>query len=103
MFCPSTRLMLSDNRRRSSSRSEEHTSELQSLRHLVCRLLLEKKKNKKIATILKQHQFRTQRKTTIYTHNPHTRQQTNQTLNPHNTHNQQPTHKKRPNPHRRTP
>src|SRR5947199_1489400 len=26
-----------------SSRSEEHTSELQSLRHLVCRLLLEKK------------------------------------------------------------
>src|SRR5437899_8679549 len=28
----------------SSGRSEEHTSELQSLRHLVCRLLLEKKK-----------------------------------------------------------
>src|SRR5205814_10324583 len=28
-------------------RSEEHTSELQSLRHLVCRLLLEKKKQKK--------------------------------------------------------
>src|ERR1039458_10757880 len=27
-----------------SGRSEEHTSELQSLRHLVCRLLLEKKK-----------------------------------------------------------
>src|SRR5437899_5089506 len=27
----------------SSLRSEEHTSELQSLRHLVCRLLLEKK------------------------------------------------------------
>src|SRR5262245_25974459 len=27
-------------------RSEEHTSELQSLRHLVCRLLLEKKKQK---------------------------------------------------------
>src|SRR5262245_64492222 len=27
-----------------TSRSEEHTSELQSLRHLVCRLLLEKKK-----------------------------------------------------------
>src|SRR5437899_9504480 len=26
-------------------RSEEHTSEVQSLRHLVCRLLLEKKKN----------------------------------------------------------
>src|SRR5437899_6504021 len=30
--------------RRSGQRSEEHTSELQSLRHLVCRLLLEKKK-----------------------------------------------------------
>src|SRR5471030_3454331 len=28
-------------------RSEEHTSELQSLRHLVCRLLLEKKTNTK--------------------------------------------------------
>src|SRR5437899_8732000 len=28
-------------------RSEEHTSELQSLRHLVCRLLLEKKNKKK--------------------------------------------------------
>src|SRR5205814_4106230 len=28
-------------------RSEEHTSELQSLRHLVCRLLLEKKKRDK--------------------------------------------------------
>src|SRR5438874_10553733 len=28
-------------------RSEEHTSELQSRRDLVCRLLLEKKKNKK--------------------------------------------------------
>src|SRR5262245_64732670 len=27
-------------------RSEEHTSELQSLRHLVCRLLLEKKNHK---------------------------------------------------------
>src|SRR5436853_3534791 len=32
---------LEDQRR---ERSEEHTSELQSLRHLVCRLLLEKKK-----------------------------------------------------------
>src|SRR5436853_7685340 len=29
-----------------AGRSEEHTSELQSLRHLVCRLLLEKKKNR---------------------------------------------------------
>src|SRR5258705_2881076 len=31
-------------RERAGERSEEHTSELQSLRHLVCRLLLEKKK-----------------------------------------------------------
>src|SRR2546425_11180517 len=30
---------------RSPRRSEEHTSELQSLAYLVCRLLLEKKKN----------------------------------------------------------
>src|SRR5438045_9515134 len=30
------------------TRSEEHTSELQSLRHLVCRLLLEKKKKQNI-------------------------------------------------------
>src|SRR5258705_6500077 len=35
------------------SRSEEHTSELQSLRHLVCRLLLEKKKT----TTSLQHQM----------------------------------------------
>src|SRR5437899_8022522 len=32
-------------------RSEEHTSELQSLRHLVCRLLLEKKKNMELRII----------------------------------------------------
>src|SRR5262245_65069429 len=34
-------------------RSEEHTSELQSLRHLVCRLLLEKKKKKNKRSALK--------------------------------------------------
>src|SRR5258708_19147387 len=33
-------------RRRHRARSEEHTSELQSPDHLVCRLLLEKKKTK---------------------------------------------------------
>src|SRR5438034_5925154 len=32
------------------TRSEEHTSELQSHSDLVCRLLLEKKKKKKLAT-----------------------------------------------------
>src|SRR3989442_8890234 len=31
-------------------RSEEHTSELQSRPHLVCRLLLEKKKKRKICS-----------------------------------------------------
>src|SRR5437899_12627191 len=33
-----------------AARSEEHTSELQSLRHLVCRLLLEKKKIKHLVS-----------------------------------------------------
>src|SRR5687768_18306065 len=39
--------VLKDGVRGSRSRSEEHTSELQSRLHLVCRLLLEKKKKKK--------------------------------------------------------
>src|SRR5262245_62368203 len=34
----------------SSFRSEEHTSELQSLRHLVCRLLLEKKNKDRLSS-----------------------------------------------------
>src|SRR5438552_13080267 len=34
------------------ARSEEHTSELQSPDHLVCRLLLEKKKNKSTSDFL---------------------------------------------------
>src|SRR2546422_7477112 len=34
-----------------SFRSEEHTSELQSRLHLVCRLLLEKKKKKSVTSI----------------------------------------------------
>src|SRR5258708_30640553 len=37
---------------RIKSRSEEHTSELQSPDHLVCRLLLEKKKKKKLSSML---------------------------------------------------
>src|SRR4029079_18639229 len=53
--------------RRQSSRSEEHTSELQSLAYLVCRLLLEKKKH-----IKDSHETRT---TVIATphRQPHTR------------------------------
>src|SRR5438874_4986332 len=37
-------------------RSEEHTSELQSRRDLVCRLLLEKKKKKQSDTVRRRHQ-----------------------------------------------
>src|SRR5438874_9787640 len=43
-----------------SRRSEEHTSELQSRRDLVCRLLLEKKKkNNKIKTIKQKYKDHT--------------------------------------------
>src|SRR2546425_7203908 len=38
-----------------SGRSEEHTSELQSLAYLVCRLLLEKKKKNRNMTTIKVH------------------------------------------------
>src|SRR5205823_9350544 len=41
--------------RRSDRRSEEHTSELQSLAYLVCRLLLEKKKTQPTSNALDQH------------------------------------------------
>src|SRR5258708_29916869 len=40
----------------SNVRSEEHTSELQSPDHLVCRLLLEKKKNKNQRTTTIAHE-----------------------------------------------
>src|SRR5947208_7060553 len=43
-------------------RSEEHTSELQSPDHLVCRLLLEKKKHK----TAKQSQTKKNQRTTLY-------------------------------------
>src|SRR2546430_8264622 len=39
---------LEENSHINTSRSEEHTSELQSQSNLVCRLLLEKKKNEEI-------------------------------------------------------
>src|SRR2546422_10688669 len=41
-----------DDGRLSQDRSEEHTSELQSRLHLVCRLLLEKKKKRKVKTYI---------------------------------------------------
>src|SRR2546425_7064548 len=40
-------------RQRSAVRSEEHTSELQSLAYLVCRLLLEKKKKNNQYTLMR--------------------------------------------------
>src|SRR2546422_5502346 len=43
---------ISSSTRRPSTRSEEHTSELQSRLHLVCRLLLEKKKKIKIKRLI---------------------------------------------------
>src|SRR5438552_13114818 len=43
--------------RRARPRSEEHTSELQSPDHLVCRLLLEKKKNKNRSTHISTKQW----------------------------------------------
>src|SRR5437899_8654850 len=39
----------------SRGRSEEHTSELQSLRHLVCRLLLEKKNEAITTDVVERH------------------------------------------------
>src|SRR5205809_5859608 len=55
--CPSVPVASVDGRRfRKWKRSEEHTSELQSRLHLVCRLLLEKKKKKiKIQYALTEH------------------------------------------------
>src|SRR5437870_6373150 len=44
-------------------RSEEHTSELQSRGHLVCRLLLEKKKKNSPQTSLKNHSSQQKRPT----------------------------------------
>src|SRR5690625_6987349 len=40
---------------REITRSEEHTSELQSRGHLVCRLLLEKKKQKQLPRLRQAH------------------------------------------------
>src|SRR5436309_12712936 len=50
IFCTASPIRPTSSRRRSPARSEEHTSELQSREKLVCRLLLEKKKNTSIMT-----------------------------------------------------
>ena len=49
---------------KSTPRSEEHTSELQSPCNLVCRLLLEKKKNKQQQTTNKKQKTKTKKKQT---------------------------------------
>src|SRR3712207_7201026 len=46
---------LPDATQNAQSRSEEHTSELQSRQYLVCRLLLEKKKKKETIYITESH------------------------------------------------
>src|SRR2546422_6097573 len=50
--CDPPRPRGAEGRRGARHRSEEHTSELQSRLHLVCRLLLEKKKNTTVCCIL---------------------------------------------------
>src|SRR5688572_31511193 len=50
-YLTSVALAVVTSKRPSSKRSEEHTSEVQSQSNLVCRLLLEKKKNTTIKTV----------------------------------------------------
>src|SRR5258708_20217223 len=59
--------------RQPRERSEEHTSELQSPDHLVCRLLLEKKKIERRYTRVRRHDARqAPHHFTPVTRNPHT-------------------------------
>src|SRR2546422_4840780 len=51
---PSAGVTASTELSRMTPRSEEHTSELQSRLHLVCRLLLEKKKNKNKVSMMRE-------------------------------------------------
>src|SRR3712207_7422762 len=62
--CPSALATRAPTFRRRSPRSEEHTSELQSRQYLVCRLLLEKKKNNQ--KIIKTYKHRTHNCQTVY-------------------------------------
>src|SRR5262245_64794239 len=73
---PSTLVNPSCSRSISTVRSEEHTSELQSLRHLVCRLLLEKKKKKQKK---KKKENKQQELDDKYVHNTHETNWNNQT------------------------
>src|SRR5689334_24842675 len=53
---------------RQARRSEEHTSELQSQFHLVCRLLLEKKKTPPLHDLLNRHELQYAHLTIPLTH-----------------------------------
>src|SRR5256885_11717436 len=63
--CPSRSATRPRSSRQSPSRSEEHTSELQSPCNLVCRLLLEKKKKSYCVSLDHTHQYRTDRHITL--------------------------------------
>src|SRR6266496_4918343 len=66
--CPASRCRCRASCCRSSARSEEHTSELQSRRDLVCRLLLEKKKKlSKNLLIPRKNRKLTEQKITVNT------------------------------------
>src|SRR5438445_2607372 len=57
---------------RASRRSEEHTSELQSRQYLVCRLLLEKKKNTKSRKVIRREESYIKMKTCCFVSRAHT-------------------------------
>src|SRR5256884_1687704 len=52
----------------SGERSEEHTSELQSRLHLVCRLLLEKKKSAPIVKLIDSHFYLVRKRRNYHHH-----------------------------------
>src|SRR5262245_53652237 len=63
-------------------RSEEHTSELQSLRHLVCRLLLVKKNTKNQAVATSQEAVQNQNEPQLRDENAHNDKSVHGVLNP---------------------
>src|SRR5258705_177102 len=66
----------------SRRRSEEHTSELQSLRHLVCRLLLVKKLNKNQAVATSHEAVQNQNEPQLRDENAHNDKSVHGVLNP---------------------
>src|SRR5438034_7146892 len=64
---PGYRFLRAKPRKDQRLRSEEHTSELQSHSDLVCRLLLEKKKKKKMTKSYRAHRITYNRSTQLLT------------------------------------